>query len=72
MAGLVYRRHLANRHSILEVWYALAFAAFGLSDFREAFALESWLIWIKLANLILLIVLRSVIMKRYYPGATLY
>jgi hypothetical protein len=72
VAALVLHRYLANRHSRLEAWYALAFVSFGLTDFREAFALESWLIWVKLANLILLIALRSVIMKRYYPAATLY
>jgi hypothetical protein len=72
LAGLVLRRYLANRYSILEGWYALAFFSFGLTDFREAYVLESWLIWVKLANLIVLIALRWIVMKRYYPGSSLY
>jgi hypothetical protein len=72
LAGLVLRRYLANRRSILEGWYALAFLTFGLTDFREAYVLESWLIWIKLANLIVLLILRRIVIRRYYPGKTLF
>ncbi len=40
-----------HRNSSIELWYALAFALFGLSDYREAWILESWLIGAKLINL---------------------
>jgi hypothetical protein len=72
LAGLVFRRYRHNRHSILEVCYAIAFLSFGLTDFREAYALESWLIWVKPVNLIVLIALRWVLQKRYYAGRTWY
>ena len=38
------------------------------TDFREAFAAESWLIWLKAANLLALIRLR----ERCYPVSKLY
>lgn len=67
-AGLVARRYLRQRRSPLEVLYASAFAAFGLTDLVEAFALSSWLVWMKLANLLILARLRSVIVRRFYPA----
>jgi hypothetical protein len=72
LSGLVLRRWLLNRHSSLEVYYAAAFLSFGLTDFREAYALDSWLIWVKLTNLIVLLLLRWIVRKRYYPSGTLY
>jgi hypothetical protein len=69
---LVLIRYLRQGHSVLEVWYALSFFTFGLTDFREAYALSSWLVWIKLANLIVLIWLRSLVIRRFYPTSTLY
>jgi hypothetical protein len=71
-AGLVLRRFLIYRRSPLELLYALAFFTFGLTDFREAYVLESWLIWIKLINLIVLIRLRSILLKRYYPESRVF
>jgi hypothetical protein len=35
-AALVLLRYLRNRRSRLELWYALAFVTFGLTDFQEA------------------------------------
>jgi hypothetical protein len=52
--------------------YSLAFFSFGLTDFREAYVLESWLVWVKLANLIALVVLRSIVIRRYYPDSKLF
>ena len=72
LSGLVLRRFLKYRHSNLEVMYALAFFTFGLTDFREAYALQSWLIWLKAANLLALLRLRAVVIKRYYPKSKLY
>jgi hypothetical protein len=69
---LVCRRYFAFRRSSLEMIYALAFVSFGLTDFREAYVLESWLVWAKLLNLIALLRLRSVVIKRWYPGSKLY
>jgi hypothetical protein len=72
LSGLVLRRFLRNRHSTIEVVYALAFFTFGLTDFREAYTLQSWLIWLKAANLLVLLWLRSRVIKRYYPESKLY
>ena len=71
-AGLVLRRFLSHRRSSLEVAYALAFFTFGLTDFREAYALQSWLVWLKGANLLMLFWLRHLVMSRYYPESKLY
>jgi hypothetical protein len=71
-AGLVFRRYLSTRASTLEVWYALAFATFGLTYIREAYALDSWLIWLKLVNLVVLLRLRAQVIARIYPGRALF
>ena len=72
LAFLVAGRYWKYRRSRMEVVYALAFFTFGLTDFREAYALDSWLIWIKLVNLIALFRLRSLIIRQFYPGSKLY
>jgi hypothetical protein len=72
LAILVFYRYIRCRHSLIEVGYSLAFLAFGLTDFREAYALQSWLIWLKGANLLVLIWLRSIVIRRYYPMSKLY
>jgi hypothetical protein len=69
---MVLIRYVKHRHSVIEVAYALAFFIFGLTDFREAYALESWLIWIKGLNLLVLIQLRSIVTKHYYPRSKLF
>ncbi len=72
LALLVLDRYRRHRHSVVEILYSLAFFTFGLTDFREAFALESWLIWFKAANLLALIRLRAVVINRFYPASKLY
>jgi hypothetical protein len=72
LAILVLSRYIKRRQSTIELAYALAFSTFGLTDFREAYALGSWLIWIKGINLLVLIRLRSIVIKRYYPQSKLY
>jgi len=42
---------------------------FGLSDFREAWALDSWLVWAKAANLVALLWIRRWVLRSLYPGA---
>jgi len=64
-------RYLVHRRSPLEIVYGLAFLGFGLTDFREAYRLESWLVWIKLVNLLVLIWLRRIALRRWYPGKSL-
>jgi hypothetical protein len=71
-SGLVLIRFLRRRNSTVEVVYAAAFFAFGLTDFREAYTLQSWLIWLKAANLLVLLWLRALVIRRYYPGSKLY
>lgn len=72
LAGLVLVRYYRHRRSTLEVWYAFAFVTFALTDFREAWAQSSWLIWLKLVNLIALFALRRIVIRRYYPASKLY
>ena len=72
LSGLVLGRHLAHRRSTVEIAYAFAFFTFGLTDFREAYALDSWLVWIKAINLVVLLRLRSLVIARHYPGSNLY
>jgi hypothetical protein len=72
LSSLVLSRFLCFRHSTVEVVYAAAFFTFGLTDFREAYALQSWLIWLKAANLFVLLWLRALVIRRYYPGSKLY
>ncbi len=71
-AGQVLARYLRHRHSPLELLYALAFALFGASDFREACALQGWLIVAKGLNLALLVWLRQIVIRRYYPASRVY
>jgi hypothetical protein len=71
-AALVVRRHLRFRRSPVEVVYAAAFLLFGLTDFREAYSLQSWLLWLKLAILVALFLLRRFVMRTYYPNSRIY
>jgi hypothetical protein len=66
-AALVAARYLGHRNSGLELTYAATFFTFGLSDFREAYVLESWLIGAKGANLAILLLLRRTVLRRFYP-----
>jgi hypothetical protein len=72
IGALVLRRYIVFRRSSLEILYALAFFCFGLTDFREAYVLASWLVWVKLVNLIVLIRLRAMVIRRWYPESKLY
>ncbi|APW58674.1 hypothetical protein [Paludisphaera borealis] len=72
LSALVLRRYLRHRRSAVELAYALAFFTFGLTDFREAYSLQSWLILAKGANLLALFWLRSFVIRRYYPESKLF
>ncbi|MES2791970.1 MAG: hypothetical protein V4719_20315 [Planctomycetota bacterium] len=69
---LVLVRRYRQRRSRLELWYAIAFFTFGLTDFREAYYQQSWLIWVKTVNLVILFVLRHRVLKDLYPGSRLF
>jgi hypothetical protein len=69
---LVLIRYCRHRKSPIEVAYAAAFLAFGLTDVREAWALQSWLIWLKLFNLLVLLWLRARVIRDHYPFSRLY
>lgn len=71
-AVLVLARWARHRRLRAEPAYALAFFTFGLTDFREAYALDSWLIAIKLANLFVLFALRRHVIRGGYPQCRLY
>ena len=66
-AALVLGRYLTCRRSPIELVYALAFITFGLSDFRESYVLESWLVLFKAANLAALLALRWYVLRWHYP-----
>lgn len=69
LAGLIIRRHFRFRRSRIEWPYAAAFFTFGLTDFWEAYAIGLALVCVKLANLAALIRLRSLVIRRHYPGS---
>jgi hypothetical protein len=71
-AFFVLRRYVKHRNSSVEVWYAIAFVLFGLTDLREAWILQSWLIWLKLVILAILLRLRWIVIHRYYPDSKLF
>lgn len=71
-AALVLRRYSKHRRSQLELWYAFSFFTFGLTDFREAWVQQSWLIWLKGVNLVALLWLRALVIRRHYPRARIY
>lgn len=60
------------KRSGIEFAYAAAFLLFAMTDFREAVALQTWLIWLKLVNLIALWWLRKRVMRDYYPDSKLF
>ncbi len=72
LAALVLRRYLRFCRSRMELGYAVAFFTFGLTDFWEAYAIGLGLVCIKLANLVLLLRLRFLVIHRYYPGSRWY
>lgn len=71
-AGLVLVRFSRYRNSKLELLYSVAFITFGLSDYREAYALHAWLILLKGINLIALLYLRAVVIREFYPQSKTY
>src|SRR5262245_20525283 len=71
-AVLVAVRFFRRHHSWLELAYAAAFVTFGASDFREAYRLESWLLLLKGVNLVALLWLRHVVIRRWYPTSKVY
>ena len=71
-AALVLRRWQRHRRSGLELWYALGFVLFGISDLIETQYLTSWLLWWKGVNLVALFWLRRTVLLRYYPESRLF
>jgi hypothetical protein len=72
VAALVLDRFRRNRKSWLEPVYAAAFAAFGFSDFVEAYELTSVLIAFKGSNLLLLLWMRRVLLQECYPHSRMF
>jgi hypothetical protein len=72
LALLVLRRYAIRRRRPVEIAYAAAFACFGVSDFREAYVLETWLILAKGVNLGLLLWLRNHVLRNYYPRSKVF
>ena len=64
-AAFVLRRNLMNRRCMLEYTYAGLFVLFGLTDVFELFGMSAPLIWLKLAVLVPLFWVRSVVLYRY-------
>lgn len=72
IAGLVVVRWARFRRSFEELFYAGLFAMFGLTDVREAFVLETWLLWVKALNFAAIVWLRQRLLKTHYPGWRTY
>ncbi len=71
-AALVFARFARYRRSWIEVPYALAFFTFGLTDFRESYALDTWLLVVKLMNLVVLFALRRYVIRNFHPESRVY
>ena len=71
-ALLVLRRCRRERKSWIELWYAVAFLTFGLSDLREAYVISLPLVALKGLNLVILLTLRQHVMRRWYPQSRVY
>jgi hypothetical protein len=71
-AVLVFRRWHHNRRSSWELVYAAGFVAFGLTDFREAWAQSTGLVLVKGVVLGCLMTLRYRAIRVWYPGSRLY
>lgn len=72
LALLVTVRFLRNRRSALEPVYATLFLLFGVSDFVEMRAVDTWLILAKGAILLMLLAVRREVLRRYYPDCRTY
>lgn len=70
-ATLALARWGRNRRSGLEVAYALAFVAFGLTDVREAWEQSAPLFAVKGLVLAVLLTLRWLLHRRHYPESRL-
>ncbi|QDT56038.1 hypothetical protein Pan44_40880 [Caulifigura coniformis] len=71
-ACAVWRRWRRTHHSPLELLYATAFVAFGLTDVVEAWQQSLPLLALKGAVLATLLLLRHHIRKQWYPESSLY
>lgn len=71
-AALVLARWRRTPHSWLEVLYAAAFAAFGVTDILEAWRQSARLFAIKGLILAMIIALRAIVLRRWYPTSRAY
>ena len=71
-SALVLHRHVRSRRNLGELLYSLAFLSFGITDFIEAYSLTSWLIWVKLLNLVVLWRLRARSLREWHPESRLF
>lgn len=69
---LVIKRFLKHFHSNVEIAYSIAFLTFAATDFREAWEQSSWLIWLKVINLVMLVLLRRRVMQKWYLTSRVY
>ncbi len=68
IAGYVMVRFVRLRRSWWEVAYAGLFVLFGLSDWRESYVVQPWLILAKGVVLAGILLLRRYLIRRHYPG----
>ena len=71
-AVLVIGRWVKWPRSVIEVGYAVAFAAFGMTDIWEAYEQSAALVLVKGVNLAALLALRRRVMRRWYPVSRLF
>ena len=67
----VFWRWSRHRHSPLETVYAATFILFGFTDVREAWQQSALLFAVKGLVLAVLLTLRQVVRRRYYPESRL-
>ncbi len=69
VAGWVVRRHYRRGGGAWDWAYAAAFVLFGASDVVESQIVPVWLIAAKGILFATILVLRAIVIRRYYPGA---
>ena len=69
VAAWVVRRHVRKRGGRWDWVYAGLFAVFGLTDVVESQVVPVWLVGVKGLVFVLILLVRWVVVRRYYVGA---
>lgn len=69
---LILKRYYVNRRSSLEACYGVGYLLLSLTDVREAYVMQPWLIWAKLALIVPILIWRSRVIREFYPSSRVY